>query len=62
MELPATGAEQSVLPRVTWQDAAADICATEPTLPHPRSVVSDRPMDGLPPVLHLRELCEAHLG
>ena len=30
VELPAKGAEQSVLPRVTWQDAAADVCATEP--------------------------------
>ena len=49
VELPAKGAEQSVVPRVTWQDAAADVCAMDPALQHPRPVVSDRPKPAVQP-------------
>ena len=50
VELPAKGAEQSVAPRVTWRDAAADVCAMEPALQHPRLAVSDPPMPAVQPL------------
>ena len=39
-----------MLPRVTWQDAAADVCAMEPALQHPRHVASDPPMSAVQPL------------
>jgi hypothetical protein len=47
--LPADDAEQSVLPRVAWQDATSDACVMEPALQHPRPVVSDQPKPAVQP-------------
>ena len=49
MELPTEDAEQSVLPRVSWQDAAFAVRVMEPTLRHLRPVVSDPPKPAVQP-------------
>ena len=39
--MPAKGAEQSVVPRVAWQDVTSDVCAMGPALQYPRPVISN---------------------
>ena len=39
-----------MLPRVVWQDAAADVCAMEPALPHLQPVVGDPPKPAVQPI------------
>ena len=49
MELPAEDAEQSVLLRVTWEDAAAAACVMEPASRHLRPVASAPPKPAAQP-------------